>query len=134
MSHILALLVCFPQLSPGSGTPGAYQREPHEILVKHYAPGVFERVAQRRIQAGYHLPITQGWATWTDCGAIGRTLRLSVNGKTLTLTVADCSQPEDRARHERERLVEVSYPAALKLGIVADGKAPGILLRGPWDQ
>lgn len=103
-------------------------------IVKHYSPGLMERVAAKR---GLTLPRGYaGFVSVPDCSLIGKTVWASVNyGPWERHLVADCSAPQDVARHRREGLVlEVSYREAAMAGFAWDGyrgegKAPATVWR-----
>ena len=117
MSAAIALLVCL--------STQAAQPEPASVV--YYSPGVFERVVRVRERQGYRLVRTEGWVTSPYCSDIGKTLWLSVGGKRVHLTVADCSQTRDRARHIRRGQREVDYRTAVRLGMVKYGRVRGLV-------
>lgn len=97
-----------------------------EGTAKYYSQGTMQRVASYR---NIDLGGATGYATYPDCGKLGGLIYVSVlNPRTLVWSaweskrITDCSQVRDRARHERDKLVELSYEDAIKYGYRSSGK------------
>lgn len=94
---------------------------------KYYGRGTMERVASYR---GLQRGATTGFVTHPDCDNIGRTIYVNVYSLKAggywygweAKTIADCSQPEDYARHVRANQIEFSYEDAQKYGFVGEGR------------
>lgn len=96
-------------------------------IAKYYSQGQMRRTATYRgLQSG---PETQ-FVTHPDCDNIGRTIYVNVlvfsGGEHWygweAKTIADCSQPEDYARHVKANQIEFSYEDAKKYGFVGEGR------------
>lgn len=91
-----------------------------------YGRGLMEKVAMKR---GVKLDGATGYCTYPNCEFIGKTIMVSVlnpvSGKWSgweRKRIVDCSQPKDRARHEAEHLVELSYSDAVKYNYAREGR------------
>jgi hypothetical protein len=80
-------------------------------IAAHYAPGLFAQVAERRglPPAGCYVS-----SPWSDRHPIGAWLLVEgTNTKVRRrCLVADTSEPWDRPRHLRARLIELDYASA----------------------
>lgn len=102
---------------------------PHNVAVDgrtvYYRNGLMESVAAGR---GLHKGTTSGFAAFPDCDRIGDIIFVSVLNPVSGMwsdweskTIADCSQPVDRARHEAAHQIELSYQDAIKYGYKGEG-------------
>ncbi len=98
-------------LALGAGSLGVDRSGWNEHIAAHYSKGLMDRVAVRR-----GLPVT-------DCmlasplhpiGAWVEVWGLNTNERQMC-QVVDTSQPRDRARHIRTRLVELRWESAALL-------------------
>ena len=110
---LLALVIPTP--------PGSSPVVEHGVA-KYYSRGIMQRVASYR---GLTLPQGyDGFASRPNCNTIGQPFYARVSGVDLLLVQADCSAPQDVARHYKEGLVvELSYEMAQRTGMVRDGRA-----------
>lgn len=82
----------------------AYLLDPFDVygpgFISYADPGVLERVAERRIQAGWNL--TGDWTAYdvlvapSDCQLLDRDGWLIVDGEILTIKIVDCAQKKHR--------------------------------------
>jgi hypothetical protein len=118
---LLLLALCVPVSASGGTTTG---------IAKHYAPGVFARVAHNREMV--MRTDVAGYAAVPNCGYLGTVIQARVNGgKWERYQVLDCSAPKDRARHIKSGLIlEVDYASAKRNGFVSRGRAPATVVYG----
>lgn len=125
-SALLAMTLLILQLAAGGHGPGPRTRPLYTTgRATFYHRGLMQRVAaDRHIAQGN----TSGFATYPDCAMLGRVIDVSVfNPNTQQWSawarkrIVDCSQTRDRARHELEHLVELSYEDAVQYGYKTEG-------------
>lgn len=131
MGVTLAVTLCVALLSGGGAVN---MPEAHTGTLLHYAPtwgdwrGAVDDVTGIAARWGVLVPLDRTAIAYWDCSRIGDWGYLVVGDVCLPIVVADCSWDADVPRLRARNVVgELSYPAAVALGLVESGRGRGTL-------
>lgn len=109
MAQVLTCL--FITLSLLIGPVAQTSQIPTDLYAAHYSPGLMEQVARNRNMEPVECMVSSPW--------YGLNVWIRVeskrNGEVAFCRTTDVSAPADKARHKRERLIELDWPSAKRL-------------------